>query len=273
MSTQEVGDQPRRRRRRPATQTVFALVNAHAKSEYRKIHKDKLVIPVEDYQRDESMGVISNAIAQNFDVVAFGTLAVIHSADNTLRVLDGGTRLSGARKRADIIDVPCQVFSGLTLVEEAEAFLRINENRRRLQVAQLQHAEVTAQRSLALTTEEYIQRLHDARVGFNSLAVLRRTIKGKPAATATVIEVLVQAAMDHYVSARVLTGIVTLEFMLNKKARTLRTKDYTARVQKHFHQLDNAVSVATTTHQRTDSKTLAHAVAKTLKLSPRLLKD
>lgn len=255
----------RKRRRKPST--TFALINSHVKREYRMIDKTKLVVPVNEYQRDESEGRISSEIAQNFDVVAFGAITVIQSESGELRVLDGGTRLSAAMKRDDIKMVACLVFLGLTLAEEAEAFLRINENRRKLQIWQLQHAEVAANRSLAIKAQDHLDRLAANRVGVASLAVLRRFIKTKDKATATIIDLLVLTAKDKHVSARVLTGLVILEAALNRDDdKTLNRKPIITKMLANFRGLHDACSGAVGSQKRTDGKTLAGAIARNLKV-------
>ena len=135
------------RRRRKASK-VFELLNAHAHAVFRRIDKNDLIVPVGDYQRDESEGRISDEIAMHFDIVAFGTLLVIERDDGTLIVADGGTRLSAALKRQDISEVACIVFSGLTEKQEADVFLRVNCNRRRLQTEQQHHAELFSEHDL-----------------------------------------------------------------------------------------------------------------------------
>lgn len=264
MTTTQIISEPRRRTRK-VTQT-FALINAHAKREFRMIPKARLTIPVDDYQRNEAEGRIAAEIAQNFDWVAFGTLIVIHRTDGTLQVIDGGTRLNAALKRDDINELPCIVFSGLTAEEEAEVFLRVNENRRKLQVWQLQHAEVAARRALAIKAQSYLDSLHTARVGMSGLGVLRRCIKSHDLATSTVVDLLLTSAVDHHVSARILTGLVTLEVFLNKEDKTLKRRPIILRLQHTFGLLETAVSAVVTTKRRTDSRTLAQAVARTLKV-------
>jgi hypothetical protein len=60
-------------------------------------------------------------------------------------VIDGGTRAEAARKRSDIIDLPCIVFDTETIKEEAAGFVRVNTSRTYLPSVARYKAELVAE--------------------------------------------------------------------------------------------------------------------------------
>ena len=152
------------------------MLNSRSKSS----ELENLRIPNEsnEYQRDESEGRIAKEIAMHFDDVAFGAITVIRRDDNSMVVADGGTRLSAARIRGDITHVNCMVYTGLTDKQEADTFLRINMNRRRLRTEQQQKSEFYAGHKLAVVVDGILNWFLTERVGFDSLKVLRSCLRG-----------------------------------------------------------------------------------------------
>lgn len=66
-------------------------------------------------------------IANNFNPSALGIITVSKRADRSMIVIDGQTRLEAVRRVTDATGkVPCRVFSGLTLQQEAQMFLDLN---------------------------------------------------------------------------------------------------------------------------------------------------
>ena len=253
-----------KRRRRQKKQRVFEKLNEHAKREFREIDKHQLIVPVEDYQRDESEGRIAADIATHFDCVAFHVLLVIERTNGELVVADGGTRLSAAMLRDDITTVPCIVFSGLTEQQEADVFLRINLNRRKLRTAQQHHAELYSGDDLATTAQHFIDTLHAGRVGFDSLDTIRMAVKLEYVATRTVVEILLQVAVDKHVTARVWKGLVRLESLLNKDNSTLNRRPVIKKMLDRFGTFDAVVNVTVAPRSRGDQNNYARALAKTL---------
>lgn len=260
-------EQTRKRKQRPPTPV---LILEHATCEVRRISKHKLTIPVEEYQRDESTGVIAKDIAIHFNPVAFGALTVIERRNNggspALLVADGGTRLSGALMRDDIDEVLCLVFGNLTKEEEADVFLAINQNRRKLRVEQLQHSEVYAGRPHAKKVEEILVGFKQARIGFNALSALRRCVKRNPTETTTIQRLLHLVAVDKHVSVRVFKGLVCLETQMLKHARTLNDRGRIAKLKNKFGMLDTTVNAALGSQniRTSDPITCARAIAAVL---------
>src|SRR5262245_56491941 len=263
MTLQEGSErQPKRSKKQKPPPIVFEIVNGHCQRNYLLIEKEKLVVPTDEYQRDESRGRIANEIAMLYDVVAFGALTVIHRSNGELVVADGGTRLAGALKRDDIIVVPCLVFSGLTEKQEADSFLRINLNRRRLRTAQQHHAEVYSEQELALVAQQYENYLADARVGWNGLQAMRGAVKSDQLATDVVVRLLMETATDKHVTTRVFKGLVRLERLLQQNDTTLYRPVVIKKMANGFGSLDIAVNAVVTPRSKGNPTIFARALAK-----------
>jgi hypothetical protein len=253
-------------KRRQKKEAVFELLNSHAKREFRMVGKHELIVPINDYQRDESEGRIATEIAMHFDVVAFCVLLVIERANGELIVADGGTRLAGAKRRSDVPTVPCLVFSGLTDKQEADVFLRVNNNRRKLQTEQLHHAELFSEHELAMRSQDLLDRLQARRIGFDSLRTMRSCVKTNNTAIGTLIEILISIANDKYVTARVMKGLFRLEVVLNKRHMTLNRRNIIARMQREFGSFDAVVNAVVKPQSLGSTMDMARALARTLRI-------
>jgi hypothetical protein len=268
-ATNEIGGDkyPRKRKQSPTPVAVLE----HVACQVRRIHKKQLIVPVDEYQRDESGGAIAKDIALQFNHVAFGALTVIERQDGvstTFLVADGGTRLAGALMRDDIHEVRCLVFSPLTRGEEADVFLAINQNRRRLRVEQLQHSEVYAGRPHAMRVEEIMVVFKEDHIGFNALSALRACEKRMPAETAVVEKLLHIVACNQHVGVRVFKGLVYLENMLRKQERSLQERSRVGKLKAKFGQLDATVNAAFSSQaiRSSDPAMCARAIAAALGL-------
>jgi hypothetical protein len=267
--TEGVTEPARKPKARPTARPMPTSLLEHVKREFRFISKHQLTVPVDEYQRDESTGLIAKDIALNYNRVAFGALTVIARSNGNgggvqFVVADGGTRLAAAMMRDDIDDLPCLVFSGLTKEQEADVFLAINQNRRKLQIEQLHHSEVFAGRALALEAEKILLAFRDHRIDFNSLSALRGCVRRYPKPTGIVVEILIQCAMDKHLGMKVFKGLVFLEHHLNKHERTLRDRKRIKRLREKFGLLDTAVNAATSSQNVRSSDPLicARAIAR-----------
>jgi hypothetical protein len=261
-------DQPTAKARgRKREKATHEFLNAHAERTFEMIPLEKLVIPTDEYQRDESDGKLAKDIALHLDMVAFGALTVVRDSSGNNKVADGGTRLSALRLRGDVESAPCIVYTGLTDKEAAKTFLRINMMRRRLQTAQLQKSELYAGQELAVLTEKLLAAMADARIGFDSLTMLRHALRSERSATLAIVQLAPEFAADKHMTGRVFKGLVTLEAMMNKKGNTL-----TRRVRKlrdEFGRLDTAVCATIQDRGRGksgDKTTCATAIANLLKI-------
>jgi hypothetical protein len=185
------------------------------------------------------------------------------AANPTLLVADGGTRLSAAMLRDDIKEVLCLVWGNLTKEEEADVFLAINQNRRKLRVEQLQHSEVFAGRPHATRVEDILIGFRQARIGFKALSALRACVKRMPVETSIVEQLLHLVAVDKQVNVRVFKGLVYLENQLQKHDRTLNERSRVAKLKSKFGILDTTVNAALGAQnmRSSDPITCARAIA------------
>ncbi|WP_411109557.1 DUF6551 family protein [Streptomyces sp. c-19] len=100
--------------------------------------------------RPVDRGWVARKLREGFDVKRLGVPTVSSRADGTFNWIDGQNRgaLCRAASRADI-KITMKVFHGLSVEEEAELFLGLNDNRR-VQPIYKFIAEVTAGRPEAL---------------------------------------------------------------------------------------------------------------------------
>ena len=107
----------------------FGWTVIDAPGKYLMIRKNKLKVN-KQYQRPVN-NRFALQIAAKWSWVSCGTLAVVNS-NGEYFIIDGQHRKIAADKRDDIRDLPCIVYELDGLKEEAEVFLTINKNRKRL---------------------------------------------------------------------------------------------------------------------------------------------
>lgn len=81
------------------------------------------------YQREQLIRQKLLDIASQFKWTAFGTIVVMQRSNGDYFVVDGQQRLSAAKLRGDILDVPAIVFQSDGPDHEARAFLDLNTRR------------------------------------------------------------------------------------------------------------------------------------------------
>ena len=96
------------------------------------INKNELMID-ENYQRTQSREKVKN-IAKNWSWISCGVLIVVRRKNGKHYVVEGGHRLGAAKMRSDIDAVPCLVFGGKEVKDEAIAFLDTNRCRKMVTV-------------------------------------------------------------------------------------------------------------------------------------------
>jgi hypothetical protein len=95
-------------------------------------------------------------IAQNFRWAAFGVLTVSLREDGRYYVIDGCHRAVAAGRVGNIWKVPCVVFRGLSLKQEAEAFVFANKNRAAPSGVHLLKAQIAAEDEKALVLRDLL---------------------------------------------------------------------------------------------------------------------
>ena len=108
------------------------------------------------YQRDldaRSRQLI-NRIAGNWDWNLFQPLVVARRDDGRLFVVDGQHRLAAARLRRDVMQLPCVIFASAAPAEEADVFVKLNQERRPLSAYALYNAALATgdEAAIALDT-------------------------------------------------------------------------------------------------------------------------
>jgi hypothetical protein len=85
-----------------------------------------------------------NRIAKNFDIAAFGRLAVVRRPNDALFIVDGRHRWEAALKMGRTAPIPCDVYDVWTIKREIEIFLKRNTEIRKVPQGMLFMAEVAA---------------------------------------------------------------------------------------------------------------------------------
>lgn len=119
----------------------------------------------ESYQRgieEGSSQSLIRRIAQEWDWSLCQPLLVARRADGGLWVIDGQHRLTAARLRGDIAQLPCVILDSACPAEEAAHFVRLNQNRKPLHALALFRAALAsgdreAQNLVALLDEAGLQ--------------------------------------------------------------------------------------------------------------------
>lgn len=93
-------------------------------------------------------------IVDEFNWIYFGILLVTDNGDGTYCTIDGQHRAEAARRHPEVTTVPCMVLEELSLVDQAKAFVAINQGRIKLNGLQLHKAAVLAHDPHAVTLSE-----------------------------------------------------------------------------------------------------------------------
>jgi len=93
--------------------------------------------------RDSGRRLIAK-IVKEFHWPFFGVLVATDNGDGTYCLIDGQHRAEAARQHPHVHSVPVLVIDEMTLAEQAQAFVAINQSRVRLNALQLHRAAVRA---------------------------------------------------------------------------------------------------------------------------------
>lgn len=119
------------------------------------VNKDQLNVD-QTYQRPLNDGKRLR-IASNFNWAAFGVLLCARRPDGSLWVMDGQHRLSAAKSRSDVEQVPCIVFEfGGNIMDEATDFLVANKDRKPLTGFDSFRAMIVAGDPISLQVQELV---------------------------------------------------------------------------------------------------------------------
>ncbi len=190
------------------------------------IHKDKLIIdPLYQRERVTSEATIRKIIAE-WDWMACGSIWVAERRDNPgqYHVYDGGGRVLAARMIDEITELPCLVWTTDGPVQEANAFRKVNTQRRSV-------TPFERHKSGILTGEHLpnlIQKMMDdcgytlvksANKGrtFGALYQLTKLLKSYPDATMAGWKIVVDVANGEPINETMMTVICYMERELMAK--------------------------------------------------------
>lgn len=205
--------------------------------EYRMIPKRKLHIDGA-YQRGKVSTGIINAIASNFDAVAFQALIVSERKDGSLWVIEGGQRARGAMKRDDIDLVPCIVHKCETKEEEAKKFLAINEYRKNICAMDRFKANICVKDKITLETDDLVKKCgyeSSASPGpykFQAISTLVRLMKMDSCVATDIFTLLAEIAGGDRIDSKALWGMFTLTKELQPGIYLPFDKDITTKLKK-----------------------------------------
>lgn len=124
--------------------------------ELRMIHKSLIDIPSEYQRPQEAQEAKIRKIAADFSWPHFGALVVVSQGNGRFNACDGAGRLSAAKRRADVAEVPCIVFDPMSLKDEAEVFLGNNTLRKPVSAYSKFRALVVTENRAARAVDELV---------------------------------------------------------------------------------------------------------------------
>ncbi|WEK43618.1 MAG: ParB N-terminal domain-containing protein [Candidatus Sphingomonas colombiensis] len=98
--------------------------------------------PLYQRQLDQRSHQLIARIAAGWDWNLFQPLVVARRPDGALFVVDGQHRLAAAKARGDIQQLPCVIFASAAPAEEADVFVKLNQERRPLTAFALYNAAI-----------------------------------------------------------------------------------------------------------------------------------
>lgn len=111
-----------------AKRTTKTMHDVSASRLVSNVKVEDLIIDL-SYQRKPNANKVSKIIS-NFDPNAIGVLVCSMREDGTIAVIDGGHRIAALNAMGmSKTDVRCLVFFELTIAQEAEMFVTLNDNR------------------------------------------------------------------------------------------------------------------------------------------------
>ena len=195
---------------------------------FRSIAKQDLNIDGR-YQRGQVSEVKVRKIARLWDWKLFGVISVIARIDGTFWVYDGGHRVRAAFLRDDIVSVPCMVFPGETLEEEAEAFLGANLLKSNVSAYSQHRAQVVVGEPIAIAAKKILDKhsytsTATARSnGFAAISTLKAIIKEDEVTAARVFAACVDIAggFKDPISGEVVDGLFRCQRKLGNRVDIL----------------------------------------------------
>lgn len=200
----------------------------------RMIGKNDLFIDY-TYQRNANEKKLS-AIAREWSWIACGAITVA-KRDGRLFVIDGQHRVMAARKRSDINDLPCVVFSTSGPREEADGFLTAQTQRKSVTAVEKFRALTVIENEAALFVQDLLNqsgRTAASGTGQNSVKCMWRLMflaNKTPDVLRHVWPLICEITHGKVLHERILEGLVYLETRLPPGV-SLMDKEWRRRVNK-----------------------------------------
>ncbi len=115
------------------------------------------VDPAYQRQLDGRSHQLVNRIAAGWDWNLFQPLVVARRPDGRLYVVDGQHRLAAARQRGDVQQLPCVIFASTEPAQEADVFVKLNQERRPLSPYALYNAALATGEPAVLALDEIMR--------------------------------------------------------------------------------------------------------------------
>lgn len=209
------------------TETFMYENPGNHQGKYKKLALEDLVIPSPDEDRvlpqkskrfQRNATKIVKRMAERWDWVLCGALRVV-AIDGVNYVIDGGTRLRGARLHGKIKHLPCMVyeFPEAQWQSAARAYLGTNTIRKNQRKIELHHSAIDAGDPQAIAAEQIVQDGgyttygHKDDYTFDAIAALYRIMDLDKEIAATAFRVCSEIAKGGRIHKELLFGVFELE--------------------------------------------------------------
>lgn len=236
---------------------------------FMTIGKLKLTVPIDDYQRNRKNSARAKEIARRWNWAAVGALTVIRRQTGEYVVADGGTRLSAALLRPDVIEVPCMVHNVSSVKDEAEIFRLINMARDKLRVREYQKSDVCEGRNFAIQVEAFIAELEKGNVVVECLADLRKKfeVPGEGDRCFRLLPLFRDLATGKRLTARVLKGVASVDQILEDRGESIVDRRYSTKLKRlGVAAIEMAITGAMPSRGGGNSRIYAQAILNLLKI-------
>lgn len=178
-------------------------------------------LPKEDIFSEEKYNRPPNKVrvakmVKNFSNVAFGVLRVSHR-DGKYWVIEGNNRLCAAKKREDITHVPCLIFEGLSLKQEATAWSQCNLDRKNPSYAERINSLILQGDEAAILTKKLANKAgriianNSSKDTLSCIASMLRRTRNMPFIIERIWPLLTELTKDGILQTRHVEGFCFLE--------------------------------------------------------------
>jgi len=188
--------------------------------EFMYIDKTALVVD-HSYQRNINP-IKTKAIASDWSWTACGAILVAKRTQG-LYVIDGQHRVMAARKRTDIIQLPCLVFPSLGVTEEAKSFLTVQMMRKSVSAYEKFNALLVVEDTSALLVKRIcedfgitIVKASKTAKTVTCISVLLKWANTRPDMLERVWPIIVASCEGNPIKETIVEGVLYIESQLAK---------------------------------------------------------